>query len=106
MSTDKKFAGRIGVPTQAQQGAKLAAFKKISVEGDDCMYVASEMAFYCHGKHKTLAGVESVVRLTLADILMMIGPCYAPILIPMVVAAQEQQKAAAKEAGAVGIVTL
>lgn len=94
----KKGGGFFAGPSQQQQNDKMANYKKLAVVGDDVMYVDAEMAFYCHGKHPTLAGIESVVVLKLSDLIAMFAPVFAGVLLPLSVAAEKQLGEKAKEA--------
>lgn len=86
--SDGKVAGSIGKQTPEQQ--KMAKYKKLSMNADDVMYVADELAFYVHGKHNGLVNVENVVRLQLSDLIAMFAPVFGNVLLPMAVASQQQ----------------
>lgn len=90
--SDGKVVGAIPQKSPEQQAAdaKRKQYKKLSMDGDDVMYVADEMAFYCHGKHSSIVNVECVVRLQVSDLIIMFAPLFAQVLLPMTVAAQEQ----------------
>lgn len=91
---DDKVAGSIGV--KSLDDIKTEKYKQTALISDDAIWVQSDMAFYVHGKHRQLAGVEGVIKMNLTDILALTAGACGTTLMQMALAAQQQAAASKK----------
>ena len=69
--------------TREQQQQKLSQYRTASLPGDDAVFDGERGVFHFHGKHPSLVGVEAVVSVDLASLLLGMSVVLQTTVVPI-----------------------
>ena len=81
-----KVAGAIGKAESREQREireKIEGYRARALVGDDAVFDAAHGIFLIHGKHKNLVGVETVIAVDLASMLLAISVVLQTTVVPI-----------------------
>jgi acyl-coenzyme A synthetase/AMP-(fatty) acid ligase len=68
--------------------AKLHTYREQALPGDDAVFDSAHGVFLIHGRHASLVGVEAVVAVDLASMLMAMSAVIQTTVVPMLLGPQ------------------
>lgn len=78
----------------AQVKEKLDRYRQQALAGDDAVFDSQRMVFLFHGKHRALAGVDAVIEIDVASLLLAMSVVQQNTIVPMLMAMRKQQASA------------